>query len=71
MPIETKQLPLRLPKPTYDALKASAFFTDRSMNDIVTVAVQTYLDTEGRAALLASSVKKARTRYRDVLDKLA
>ena len=71
MSADTKQLPLRLPKPTYDALKATAFFTDRSMNDIVTVAVQNYLDTEGRAALLTASVAKARTRYRDVLDKLA
>jgi hypothetical protein len=71
MSTETKQLPLRLPKPTYDALKTTAFFTERSMNDIVTVALQQYLDTEGRAALLAASVQKARTRYRDVLDKLA
>lgn len=68
---ETKQLPLRLPKQTYDALKTAAFFTERSMNEIVTAALEQYLDTEGRTALLAASVKKTRTRYRDVLDRLA
>jgi hypothetical protein len=66
----TKQLPVRLPAETYEALKATAFFTNRSMNEVVTTAVHAYLAEEGRRAQLDAVVGQAQKRYRTVLDKL-
>lgn len=69
-PSTTRQLPLRLPGDTYDALKATAFFTQRSMNDIVTEALNNYLAEAGRREQLDAVVSQAQVRYRTVLDKL-
>jgi hypothetical protein len=67
----TKQLPVRLPADLYNALKGAAFYTDSSMNEIVVAAITEYLTTDSRRAELAEIVGRARTEYRDVLDKLA
>ena len=65
-----KQLPLRLPEDDYQALKAYAFFTGKSMNGLVTQAVQEYLAGPGRREQFEAMMKKARADYRVTLDKL-
>ena len=62
---------LRLPKDLYDAVKAAAFYTDRSMNDLIVEAVQTHLARQVRSKQFDAMLAKGESRYRAVLDKLA
>jgi hypothetical protein len=67
---ERKDLLLRLPAEDHAALKNLAFFTDRSMNEIVCAALHEYLVTTGRREHLAAVVESGRSGMRDLLDKL-
>ncbi len=69
--IDTQQLPLRLPREDYEALRNLAYFTGRSMNSIVAELLRSYLAAAGRDAQLDAMLDRAETHYRDVLDKLA
>ena len=62
---------LRLPTPVYKRVKNLAFFTDRSMNELIVRAVTAYLDETGDQEQLVAMTDKVRSDYRTVLDKLA
>lgn len=62
---------LRMPQDLYDALKAAAFFTDRSMNDLIVEALQAHLAERVRSKQFEAMLDKGEARYRAVLDKLA
>lgn len=64
------QLPVRLPTDQYEALKAYAFFTKRSMNEIISQAVQEFLTGSARSGQMKTMLNEAQDRYRVVLDKL-
>jgi predicted DNA-binding protein len=66
----TKQLPLRLPADVYQQLKTMAYFTGRSMNEIVIEALTGFLATSGDTEQAHAMLERARGEYRDVLDKL-
>jgi hypothetical protein len=68
--VQVRQLPVRLPGPEYDALKTFAFFTQRSMNDVIRAAIQDFLVAHSGNEFDAI-LGKARTDYRAALDKLA
>ena len=68
---ERKELLLRLPAEDHAALRNLAFFTDRSMNEIVTTLLHEFLATQGRRAHLEAVVESGREEMRDLLDKLA
>jgi hypothetical protein len=68
---EAQAFRLRLPKVLYDAIKAAAFFTDRSMNDLIVEAVQAQLAKQVRSKQFDAMLNKGESRYRAVLDKLA
>jgi predicted DNA-binding protein len=67
---ETKAYALRLPAPVYNRVKNLSFFTERSMNEIITAAVTDYLDRVGDQDQLDAVSERMRTEYRTVLDKL-
>jgi hypothetical protein len=60
-----------MPEELYNALKGTAFFTDRSMNDVVVAALTAYLLDTSRREALDAMVRNARAEYRTALDKLA
>jgi hypothetical protein len=68
--IPIKQLPVRMPEDVYNTLKGAAFYTNRSMNEIVVAALIEHLETLRRDGLEAI-VKRAQDEYRVVLDRLA
>jgi hypothetical protein len=68
---EVRPFSVRLPKEQHDALRALAFFTDTSMNELIVQAIGLYLSSEGRKKQFAAMLKKAQSDYRAVLDKLA
>jgi hypothetical protein len=65
----TRQLPVRMPEPLYDGLKGIAYFTKRSMNEIVVAAITDYL-RHSSSDELDEIVARAQDDYRHVLDKL-
>ena len=67
---DVRQLPVRMPKEVYDALKSVAYFTKRSMNGIVVGAIVDYLRNSSDEEMEAI-VAKAREDYHVVLEKLA
>jgi uncharacterized protein (DUF1778 family) len=71
MPTETQAFRLRMPQDLYDAVKAAAFYTDRSMNDLVVEAVHEHLAKQVRSKQFEAMLDQGETRYRAVLDKLA
>jgi hypothetical protein len=66
-----KQLPVRMPEDLYNTLKGTAYFTRRSMNDVVVAALTSYLLDTSRQETVDAIVDQARTEYRIALDKLA
>ena len=66
----TKQLPVRMPEEVYNALKGVAYFTERSMNEIVVAAITEHLRRSSDGEL-DRIVKTAQQDYQQVLDKLA
>jgi hypothetical protein len=66
-----KQLPVRMPEDLYNALKGAAFYTDRSMNEIMVTALTEYLRASLRSDAVGAIVQRAQEDYRVVLDKLA
>ena len=71
MSAPTKQFPVRLPADEYEALKAYAFFTGKSMNAVVADAVGAFLAGPARREQFEAMVDRARDEYRVVLDKLS
>lgn len=68
---EARAFRLRMPQDLYDALKAAAFFTDRSMNELIVEAVQAHLAERVRSEQFEAMLDNGEARYRAVLDKLA
>lgn len=62
---------LRMPPDLYDAVKAAAFYTDRSMNDLICEAVEAHLAERVRSEQFEAMLDAGEARYRGVLDKLA
>lgn len=71
MSADTRAFRLRMPQDLYDAVKAAAFYTDRSMNELVVEAVQKHLAQELRSEQFEAMLDQGESRYRAVLDKLA
>lgn len=69
LPARTSYL-LRLPIEHYDALKAYAFFTNTSMNEVIDRAIVAFLTGPAREEELAAIVSSGQERYRTALDKL-
>ena len=67
--MDTKAVLVRMPVELYDGLKATAFFSERSMNDIAVSAIAAYLAAQSDDTL-DDITARARERYRGVLDKL-
>jgi hypothetical protein len=65
-----RQLPVRMPDEVYNALKGVAYFTGRSMNEIVVAAVTEFLRSSASGEL-DEIVARAQEDYRQVLDQLA
>lgn len=61
----------RLPTADHQALRALAYFTGRSMNDIVCEALHGYLINEGRRQQVDAVIESGHDGMRDLLDKLA
>lgn len=75
IPMETergqmKGYALRLPEATYDRLRNLAFFSQRSMNELITTAVTYYMDQVGDQEQLSAMAARTREEYREALDKL-
>jgi hypothetical protein len=68
---ERKTIPLRVPADMHQELKTLALFTGRSVNDIVTGLVAEHLAGPGRQLIEHGMTMRARTTYKDALDKLA
>jgi hypothetical protein len=68
---ERKTIPVRLPADMHQELKTLAFFTGRSINDIITGLVAEHLAGPGRQLIEHGMTMRARTNYKDALDKLA
>ena len=64
-------LTLRLPGDVLEALRTYAFFTRRSMNEVVNGLVMDFLAGPGRLELTEAISERARSDYRIALDKLA
>ena len=68
---EVEALTLRLPSDMYQAVKAVAFATDRTVTDVIRDSVTSYLSDEGRRQEFQALLDASRSRYRLALDKLA
>jgi uncharacterized protein (DUF1778 family) len=66
-----KQLTIRVNEDLYEAVRAAAFATETSVTDLVARSIAAYLADEGRREEVEAVLRKARTQYRDALDKLA
>lgn len=71
MRAETQAFRLRMPHDLYEAVKAAAFYTDRSMNELVVEAVHAHLAAQVRSKQFEAMLDQGESRYRAVLDKLA
>lgn len=61
---DTHLFSARLPHDEYEALKAYAFFSRRSMNDVVIRAIRAYLTEASREQEIDTMVDAARRRLR-------
>lgn len=61
---------LRLPRGEHEALKAIAFATGTSINELIHQAVQEYLAGEGRRIEVRHLMEETMDRYEVALDKL-
>jgi len=68
-PTTTSQFPLRLPRDTYETLRAEANASGRSINTVINEIVEEHLRTH-RSAIIAKIGQAASDRYAVVLDKL-
>ncbi len=66
-----KQLTIRVSDDLHEAVRAAAFATDSSVQDLVTRSIATYLAEEGRRDAVETVLRRARSQYRVALDKLA
>lgn len=64
------QIPVRLPTDQYEALKAYAFFTKTSMNEVISRAIHDFLTGPGRQEQMDAMLGDVQERYRLALDKL-
>lgn len=62
---------VRVPEPEFSALKAFAFYTDASLNEVVVRAVREFLVNHGGAQEIEAMAERARALYRDALERLA
>ena len=67
----TQAFRLRLPANLYEAVKAAAFYTDQSMNELIVESVQSHLAKKVRTKQFEALLERGESRYRTVLDKLA
>jgi hypothetical protein len=67
---DVQQFKLRLPLAQYESLKAMAFFTSTSMNELIVRAVGELIDGTGGEEQFTTMLQKVRTDYRSTLDKL-
>jgi uncharacterized protein (DUF1778 family) len=65
------RLTVRLSPEEHEAVKAYAFVTDTSINDVLRRSVQEFIADKGRGEQVDSLLEQARNRYRVALDKLA
>lgn len=65
------QITVRLQTEEFEALRAFASLTGRSMNDVIREATTEYLAADGRKAEFEQLLDQVRSRYRVALDKLA
>ena len=63
-------MPIRLTPAQYQALKAYAHFTHKSMNDVVSYAINDFLTGPGRIEQMQAMATAAQHDYRGALDKL-
>lgn len=68
---ERKTMPVRVPADMHQELKTLALFSGRSINDIVTGLIGEHLAGPGRQLIEHGMTMRARTNYKDALDKLA
>ena len=68
---EVEAFTLRLPVDQYEALKAVAFATGRTVTDVVRASIASYLGDAGRQQEFDALLEGARNRHRLALDKLA
>lgn len=66
----TRTFSARLPEDDYEVLRAYAFFTGSSMNDVVLRAIRAYLAEHGRGVNLDSVVESSWAKFRERLDRL-
>lgn len=64
-------LTIRAPKEVHETLKAMAFATGQSINEIVLHAIRDHLSTADHRALVDGLLERVREQYRVALDKLA
>jgi hypothetical protein len=66
-----KQLTIRVNDDLHEAVRAAAFATDSSVQDLVTRSIANYLADDGRREAVETVLRRARSQYRVALDKLA
>ncbi len=64
-------LTIRAPREVHETLKAVAFATGQSINEIVLHAIREHLSTQEHRDLVDGLLERAREQYRIALDKLA
>jgi hypothetical protein len=67
---DTRQLPVRLSSDDYNALKAYAFFTGTSMNEVMGRALRLFFADVGRQEQFNVMLRETQSTYRLALDKL-
>jgi hypothetical protein len=68
---DVKQLPVRLDSAAYEQLRALSYVTGVPMNRIIGLALESFMAGPGRTELVNAAGENARTRHREILDKLA
>lgn len=68
---KVQALTLRLPPDVHDQLRTFAFYTRRSVNELMTELAREFLTGRGRDELMAAVADRGRAEHREALDKLA